>query len=171
MAKVAIPLAYRWIPISLKYRRQTSPIKPGADAHSVIRRMSLLVVFGVWLFGVGCKDVATTFSAEARSPDGHWLATARSQQCGGPGTAYDATSVFLQPADGSKPPTQVLGFSHEYATMNLKMEWITSKHLNVTYGPSAKPGDHVSLDFQVVKCGGIEISVRSLPGETTNTSR
>jgi hypothetical protein len=42
--------------------------------------------------------------------------------------------------------------------MNLKMNWVTPKHLNVLYGESGKPGDEVSVDFQAVKCGGIEIS-------------
>ena len=126
---------------------------------------------GVCVLGSGCRNVATTWSAEARSPDGLWLATARSQQVGGPGTAYDGTSVYLKWIKGSQPPTQVLGFSHQYATMNLKMEWLTPAHLEVTYGASARPGDHVSLDFQVVKCGGIDISVRDLSSEKIDTSQ
>jgi hypothetical protein len=59
-------------------------------------------------------------------------------------------------------PTEILEFSHEYATMNLKMEWITPTHLNVMYGESGKPGDEVNLDFQAVKCGGVEISVQHM---------
>ncbi len=136
---------------------------------SVIRNAISLIIIGVCALGLGCQDVATTWSAEAQSPDGQWLATARSQQWGGPGTAYDATTVYLKWIKGSQPPTEVLGFSHQYATMTLMMEWVTPTHLNVTYGPSARPGDHVSLDFQVVKCAGIDISVRDLSNETTNT--
>jgi hypothetical protein len=79
---------------------------------------------------------------------------------GGPGTAYDATTAYLKWNKGSQPPTQVLVFSHQYATMNLKMEWVTPTHLEVTYGESGRPGNHVSLDLQVVKCAGIDISVR-----------
>ena len=55
--------------------------------------------------------------------------------------------------------------------MNLNMKWLTPTHLEVTYGASAKPGDHVNLDFQVVKCGGIDISVREVSSETINLSR
>jgi hypothetical protein len=51
--------------------------------------------------------------------------------------------------------------------MNLKMEWVTPTHLDVTYGASARPGDHVDLDFQVVKCAGIDISVREISGGGT----
>jgi hypothetical protein len=89
---------------------------------AAIRTAIALVIIGVCVLGSGCRDTATTWSGEASSPDGHWLATARSQQWGGPGTAYDATTVYLKWNKGSQPPTQVLVFSHQYATMNLKME-------------------------------------------------
>lgn len=134
--------------------------------HSRLRMPSamVLLVVGLCVLGSGCQDVATTWLTEIPSPDGNWLATARSQQWGGPGTAYDATTVFLKPTKGTRPPTQVLVFSHQYETMYLKMDWITPTHLNVTYAPSARPNDHVSLDFQVVKYDGVDISVRELPG-------
>jgi hypothetical protein len=51
--------------------------------------------------------------------------------------------------------------------MYLKMEWITPTHLNVTYAASVKPDDRVSLDFQAVKCDGVEITVREIPSGTT----
>jgi hypothetical protein len=47
--------------------------------------------------------------------------------------------------------------------MNLRMEWVKPTHLNVTYGASSRPDDHVSLDFQVAKISGIEISVQEVP--------
>lgn len=129
----------------------------------------LITFLGLCILGGGCQDAATTWSAEARSPDGHWLATARTQQWGGPGTAYDATTVYLQQVMGSQASTQVLVFSHQYATMNLKMEWVTPTHLDVTYGASTRPGDHVSLDFQVAKMSGIDISVRDLSSAADTT--
>jgi hypothetical protein len=128
----------------------------------------LLLIVGLCIWGSGCQDVATTWSAEVPSPGGHWLATARSQQWGGPGTAYDATTVFLKPSKGTQPPTQVLAFSHQYATMYLKMDWITPTHLDVTYAASTRPNDHVSLDFQAVKCDDVEITVREIPSGTSN---
>jgi hypothetical protein len=149
------------------YQLTTAPnprkeiMKPGADTRSAIRRATLLTVISLCISGSGCMDEGgTTWSTETRSPDGLWLATARSQQWGGPGGAYDATTVYLNWIKGSQPPAQVLVFSHQYATMNLNMEWVSPTHLNVTYGPSASPGDSVSLGFQVVKCYGIDISVR-----------
>jgi hypothetical protein len=66
---------------------------------------------------------------------------------------------------------QVLGFSHQFATMNLKMEWATPTQLHVTYGESTTPGDHVSLDFQVVKYAGIDISLQHLSGSLPNSQK
>jgi hypothetical protein len=116
-------------------------------------------------------DVATTWSAETKSPDGHWLATAQSQQWGGPGTAYDATMVFLKKLDSSDPPRKVLQFSHQYGTMNLEMKWLTPTRLGVMYAPSARAGDHVNIDFQIAKFDGIEISIQDLSGRSANTFR
>ncbi len=50
-------------------------------------------------------------------------------------------------------------------TIDLTMKWTTPSHLEVTYD------GHASLDFQVVKMGGIDISVRDLSKETTKTSQ
>ena len=131
--------------------------------YRFIRVVLLTTSIGLGLLGSGCDNCATTWSAEARSPDGHWLATAQTTQCGGPGTAYDGTAVDLEPVNASQAPKQVLLFSHQHATMNLKLEWVTPTHLHVTYGPSARPGDEARLDFQVVKMSGIDISVQEVP--------
>ena len=146
-------------------------MKPVTGRRSAICTAITLISIAVFVVVSGCDDGVTTWSAEARSPDGLWLATASSRSEGGGPTAYDFTTVDLKWLRGSQPSTRVLSFSHQFPTMNLKMEWITPKHLNVTYGPSARPGDNVSLDFQVVKMSGIEISVRDLSRETTNKSQ
>jgi hypothetical protein len=44
--------------------------------------------------------------------------------------------------------------------MNLEMEWVTPRHLNVVYGESGKPGDKVEIGFQAIKCADVEISVQ-----------
>jgi hypothetical protein len=63
---------------------------------------------------------------------------------------------------------EVLEFSHNNMTMNLRMEWVTPTHLHVTYGENARPGDHVNLNFQAVKCGGVDISVQHLSSNVTD---
>ncbi len=137
--------------------------------------MALLLAACICILGAGCQDVATTWSSQARSPDGRWVAIARSQQWGGPGTAYDATTVYLKQGGtergslagllaGRPRAIEVLAFSHQYATMSLEMYWVTPTHLEVVYGPSRRPGDRVSLNFQAVKCADVKISVLNSAG-------
>jgi hypothetical protein len=79
----------------------------------------------------------------------------------GPGNAYQGTNVDVR--QGKKPSQDVLFFSHQDSTMNLKMTWLTPTHLDVQYGPWV--GDSVSLDFWVAQTGGISISVQRLGGQ------
>ena len=114
----------------------------------------------------GCRDEGTTiWSKEARSPDGYWLATARTKQWSGPGTAYVATSVYLKRTNGPKDEIEVLEFSHEDTPrMYLAMDWVTPKHLDVTYGSRA------TIDFQAIKCSGIDITARDVSNETSKAT-
>jgi len=128
-----------------------------------------LIALGTCVLMFGCRDDGTTIWAkEVRSPDGHWLATAATKQWSGPGNAYVATSVYLKGTDSSQPPTEVLGFSNDSAypsgVTNVTMEWVTPKHLNVAYG------SHATLDFQAIKCAGIDISVSEPPTASQNAA-
>ena len=135
-----------------------------------------LIVIGVFVLGVGCQNAPTIWMAEVPSPDGLWIASARTIQNGGFGSANIETIVCLKWTKDSKPPQEVLGFSCEGpaprpyvldkanagGTIDLTMKWITPSHLDVTYNGRAR------LDFQVVKCAGIDISVQDLSREPTN---
>jgi hypothetical protein len=63
-------------------------------------------------------------------------------------------------------PVLILGFFHHEKnpsdTINLTMKWPSPSHLDVSYD-----GRAASLDFQAIKCGGVEISVHDLSGELT----
>lgn len=114
---------------------------------------------------LGCRDVATVWSADATSPDNVWAATAQTDQYGGPGTAGIITSVFLKRANAQEHriaalldpepwrPIQILVLSDESGPVSLT--WIDSSHLEVIYHKTA------TLEFQVVRCAGIEISARA----------
>jgi hypothetical protein len=122
-----------------------------------------LIVIGVCFLGSGCRNGQMTWSTEVRSPDGNWLASARTVENGGFGTGATQTIVDLKRIKDSKPPETVLAFLHDAssasqpgATIHLTMKWDAPSHLDVTYD------GHASLDFQVVKYGGIDISVRDL---------
>jgi hypothetical protein len=52
---------------------------------------------------------------------------------------------------------RVLGFMNDGASMELKMNWVTPSHLEVTFKDDPKV-----LYYQVVRTSGIEISVRDL---------
>jgi hypothetical protein len=83
------------------------------------------------------------------------------------------TGVYLQrhlkPPGSNRPgaseaqePMQILVFSHQWRTMRLNMKWLSPSHLEVVYGPSSRPWDHVEVDFQVVKIAGIDVSLQKL---------
>ncbi len=131
--------------------------------------VNLIVIVGLCIFGLGCNEGSITWSTEAYSPDGVWHATAHTRQWGGPGTAFVETTVYLDQSRVKGPPTLILAFTHQYSSrMYLKLEWITAKHLDVTYGygESGRPGDHVDLIFQAVKNNGVEITAREIPSGT-----
>jgi hypothetical protein len=137
----------------------------------VIHGMAAVTAVLSVLILLGCNDGRTTWSEEVRSPDGRWLATAKSQEWGGPGTAYDGTSVYLQWAKRPQTAVKVLSFSHNYLTMDLRLVWVNPNHLHVTYGPNPKAGDHVSVVFQAVKYGDVEISLEPASVEPANGTR
>lgn len=115
----------------------------------------------------GCSKAAhVTWSEELQSPDREWVAIAHSEQGGELGGDNDVTIVQLRRTSSSQPPIQILLFSQQYATIYLKMQWENGKQLNVTYGPSQRPGDSVHLDFQVVRCAGIKINVRDISSDS-----
>ena len=136
--------------------------------YARLRKTISLSIMGVCVLVAGCHDAPTIWKAEARSPDGYWLASAETVQNGGFGTAGIDTSVYLKRTNVSDPPMQVLGFScngpaprpyvlddaNAGGTINLSMNWVTPSHLEVTYNGGA------NLYFQVVKYGDIDISVR-----------
>jgi hypothetical protein len=124
-----------------------------------------VAVILVCVLAAGCRDVATIWSAQSRSPDGQWLAKAQTDQYGGPGTAGVYTNVSLERTSDPRHPADILTLSNETAyplgITNVEMKWLTPSHLEVGYR------GHADLDFQVVKYGGLEISVRDLSSDTT----
>jgi hypothetical protein len=126
-----------------------------------------LIIVGVCVLLSACRDnPTTTWSAEAPSPDGRWIASARTDQYSGPGNAGLYTTVELRRTNGPKNPMEILVLDQqETGEITLKMNWLTSSHLELAYTK------HPSLDFQAVKCAGIDISVRDLSSETTSTSK
>ena len=146
-------------------------MKLGIGTRSPIFAVISLLIIGACGFASGCRNYDVVWSAESRSPDGYWLATAREEQGEGFGNAFDTTSVYLKRINSSQPPIEVLEFSvgssaGDSGKLDLTMKWETPSHLNVTYN-----GRAATLYFQVVKCAGLDISVRDLSSEKANSSR
>jgi hypothetical protein len=133
------------------------------------RRIPLLLTMLVMLSVGGCrKGVETIWRAEARSPNGQWLASAQTDQRSGFGTDGAITTLYLTPTNGSRSAVQVLSFSqNEHAQtslIDLKMQWRDSTHLDVSYR------DNPTLDFQAVRYAGIEISIRDLSSGSVSSN-
>jgi hypothetical protein len=93
------------------------------------------------------------------------LASARTVAQSGFGTGYIGTIVYLNRTEGSQTKMEILGLSDESeapgATI-VEMKWLTPTHLELTYK------GHRTLEFQAVKCDGVDISVRDLSSATTS---
>lgn len=161
---------------SLKRRRLLAWKEP--RSHAILGAIPLLIL-GACLLSFGCAP-PTVWRAEVRSPDGHYIAIARTIQNGGFGSAGISTVVSVKPTVFSNPPTEVLEFSckgpvprpytldnnaNAGGTINLAMKWLTPTHLEVSYD-----GSNGTLEFQAVRYQGIEISLRDLASNATNLS-
>ena len=112
-----------------------------------------------------CSNAVTIWSTESSSPDGQWRAIARTDQYSGPGNAALLTTVYLKAIKGRKDEIEVLLLMQNAKSIDLKMNWLTPAHLEVTYRQPAV------IDFQAIKCGGVDISVQDVSnGGTTQTS-
>ena len=113
----------------------------------------------------GCKDVAKIWSTESASPDGRWVAAAHTDQYGGPGTAGILSTVTLRQVKGRQDKIEILQLSQDATGVDLKLNWLTPTHLEITYKQPA------SVDFQAIKCGGIDISVHDTSAGAASSLR
>jgi hypothetical protein len=111
-----------------------------------------LVVSGlcVALFACGPK---TEWSTKMASPDGRWVAGARTQTWSGPGIGTAATSVYLARARDLQNATDVIGYFEGVASPHPQLRWITSSNLVV------EVPDPNNLNLQVVKFADVRITV------------
>jgi len=123
-----------------------------------------------------CKptlDDLTVWKTQLTSPDGQWIASARTIQNGGFGSGDISTVVYLNRKDDANSPQEIVDFdggsvAHTYVLDNvanrgggidLVMRWAAPTHLMVTYRSSP------TIYFQVVKFQNIEITTLHLPAD------
>ena|SRR5271165_1532024 len=125
-----------------------------------------LVAFLVCVLVSGCREArtATTWSTELRSPDGSWVAIARSEKMDSASSAGPGfTTVYLK--SGNQTPVETLRFSHDSATIDLKMHWTAPNHLDVAFG------SHAKLEFQNRKIDNIEVSSHEISTDASDPPR
>lgn len=128
-------------------------------------RDRIVLVLGLCVFLLSCKAPPVS-SAESRSPDVKMIATAHTFANSGFGGSPPTTFVYLNWAKASQPPTLILGLtggSDAAVDANVEMKWIDSTHLELKYS------ENQSVDFQAIKWGNVDISLRDGRGERLQT--
>lgn len=116
-----------------------------------LRQKLLVLAVAVALSGCGSNPVIT-WSAQFPSPDGKWVAVARTYQYSGPGNDYVDTRLFLRGVGESRgqPILDYVDLGKEMSVM-----WVTPSHLQVTLHK------HEEIDLEMVKFSTITITVRN----------
>ena len=117
------------------------------------------------------EDDVTVWKATFPSPDGPYIATARTLQNGGFGSNSIQTEVLLSQAGRTAHPIEVAGFgcdgpmprpytldnvANAGGSIDLHIEWITPNHLHVTYR------NHPEIYFQAIKFDNVVITLDGL---------
>jgi hypothetical protein len=132
--------------------------------------IATLMVFTAASSLVGCRYDPTVWKEDFRAPDGAWIAKAQTDQWGGFGSAYVATTVslvrvdgtynkgkafdiFSYPGGGQIPKTYVL--SDDNADRDLHLKWLTPTHLEVTHlSPIEEP------TLEVIRFGTVDVTFK-----------
>jgi hypothetical protein len=133
------------------------------------RNAILLLSVALCIPILACNGSKPNWTGESTSPDGHWIATARTFIQSGFGTGYIGTDVYLKGKNASTSEAHILGLSYKYEVpsgiTDVEMRWISATHLAITYRGSP------TVEFQAIKCDGLDISARDLSSEETNPSQ
>lgn len=129
------------------------------------RTAALFILGVVFLVTSSCSNSEQTWLTEVRSPDGKFIATARTLQPGGWGTgAPPETSVDLNWTTGSQKPAEILQFVGDVDqpdNMKVGMVWLSPTQLEITYKPKR------IIQFQAVRCFNVDITAREIAGAPT----
>ena len=140
-----------------------------------IQLIATLMAFTAASSLVGCRYDPTVWKEDFRAPDGAWIAEARTDQWGGFGSAYVATTVSLirgdgtynkgkafdilsYPGGGQIPKTYIL--SADNADRDLHLKWLTPTHLEITHLP---PMEEPTLE--VIRFGNVDVTLRLSPSQ------
>jgi hypothetical protein len=116
----------------------------------------------------GCNSDPTVWKKDVLAPGGAWVATARTRQWGGFGSAWVETTVSVKRIDGTVnrgKPFDVLSYpdgmiskayvlSDKNADTDLQLTWSAPTHLQIYHRSVVNP------DLEVVRFADIDISFR-----------
>jgi hypothetical protein len=123
-----------------------------AASWSIVPLALALIVSLIVAATAGCEpNPVTVWSTQASSPDGKWVALARTDRYSGPGNAYISTTVLLRSTTRS---TDQAVIEYPDGGFPLYLVWLTPSRLQV------RLNKHVDLNLQVVKFANVEIDVR-----------
>jgi len=127
--------------------------------HLSVRIASCLTTVALCSALLGCETAnKVIWNAQSKSPDGAWLALAHTENVDGPGINAQWTMVEMKQNLNTTQPVMILNFDEdEGAVKDLKMNWVTSSHLDVTYRGNAP------VTFQAIKAFSKDITVEHLP--------
>ena len=120
----------------------------------IIARIAIFIgVIGLCVLDSGCQDNSRW--GLAISPDGKRIARIHTVEPGPMGIGVFGTTVDVNWTEGSQQPVIVFEVGNGPSEPNglaVGLRWLDSAHLQIIY----KHGQ--TIDFQAVKCCGIEIS-------------
>jgi hypothetical protein len=108
----------------------------------------------------------TVWSTTASSPDGQWIAKARTQGWSGPGIGTVESSVYLERTRGSRrtrEPQEVISYPEGQGNARPQIKWLSATELVVGIPAQAH------LDLQVVKFADIQIKLEVLPSGASSS--
>lgn len=138
---------------------------------SGVVRFAVAMLVAVCSSLLGCApNPVTVWSTTAASPDGRWIAVARTQGWSGPGIGTVESSVYLQRTQGSRQtgqPFDVISYPAGQYNTRPQIKWISATELVVAISAEEK----AHLDLQVVKFADVQVQVEVLPTPSTNAGR
>jgi hypothetical protein len=122
------------------------------------RASSCLALVSIYVALSGCNPFGpeTVWSTTLISPDGKWVAGARTQMWSGPGVGTAGSSVYISRADDPRNLTVIVDYPLGAVDIHPQIKWRSAQELEVGV-PNTE-----TLTFQAVKFADIRITVKGI---------
>src|SRR5690348_1893918 len=103
-----------------------------------------------------CSSKETIWSTKVVSPDGSWIANARTDAWSGPGISTAASAVCLARSDEPRTCTDVISYMENEDNPHPQFAWASDNELVVRIPDPSK------VDLQTIKFANIRITLEAL---------